>query len=213
MTSAICFSWVPRGVPVIPTRICPSPEQLIEALAADEGEVVVKPVVSAGSADTGRFDPGDPKALALGRRILGHGMPVMVQPAVPSVATEGEVSAVLFGGGLSHAFRKGPMLALGGAVIDGYQSLEKVVLTPQQDQVVRRSVDAVSRIGADQLGVSVPPLYARVDLVRTEKGDDVVLEVELNEPSFFLTLDAGAADRFAAAVRREAGAAPASGGG
>jgi glutathione synthase/RimK-type ligase-like ATP-grasp enzyme len=191
------------GVPVISTHICLSLEELLGQLATSDGEVVVKPVVSAGSADTGRFDPGDPKALALGRRILEHGMPVMVQPAIPSVATEGEVSAVLFGGGLSHAFRKGPMLALGGGVLDGYASLETVGLTSAQDQIVRKSVDAVSRIAADELGVTVPPLYVRVDLVRSEDEGDVVLEVELNEPSFFLTVDAGAADRFAAAVRRE----------
>jgi len=191
------------GVPVIPTRVATSSEQLVDFLSAGDQEVVVKPVVSAGSVDTGRFGVRDPNAAELARRILGNGTPVMVQPAVPSVATEGEVSAVLFGGRVSHAFRKGPMLALGGGVLDGYEGLEAVVLTPEQDHVVGLAVAAVDRIAGDELGVSVPFLYARVDLVRMEDGRTVVLEVELNEPSFFLGTAAGAADRFAAAVQQE----------
>lgn len=191
------------GVPVIPTRICVALEGLVRCITEAGGEVVVKPVVSAGGVDAGRFAPGDAKAVDLGRRILGRGVPVMVQPAVPSVSTEGEVSAVLFGGELSHAFRKGPMLALGGAPLDGYRGLEAVELTVEQVRVVTTAVDAVSRFAADSLGVASPPLYARVDMVRTEAGRHLVLEVELNEPSFFLPTDPGAADRFAAAVLRE----------
>ena len=95
------------------------------------------------------------------------------------------------------------MLALGGGVLDGYEGLEAVVLTPEQDHVVGLAVAAVDRIAGDELGVSVPFLYARVDLVRMEDGRTVVLEVELNEPSFFLGTAAGAADRFAAAVQQE----------
>jgi hypothetical protein len=191
------------GVPVIPTRVASSSKELIDCLSPGDQEVVVKPVVSAGSVDTGRFVASDPNATDLGRHILRNGMSVMVQPAIRSVATEGEISAVLFGGRLSHAFRKGPMLALGGERLDGYKGLEAVVLTSEQDHVVRRAMETVSRIAVDELGVSAPLLYARVDLVRLEDGRHVVLEVELNEPSFFLTVDADAAGRFAGAVQRE----------
>jgi hypothetical protein len=38
-----------------------------------------------------------------------------------------------------------------------------------------------------------------------DDGSHAVLEVELNEPSFNLSVDEGAADRFAAAVRRQVG--------
>ncbi len=190
------------GVPVIPTRIATAPD-LLEEMLDGGGEVVVKPVLSAGSLDTGRFAAHDPGALDLGRRILAAGVPVMVQPAVPSVAHEGEISAVLFSGRFSHAFRKGPMLALGGGVLDGYELLEPVSLTPAQGRLVRSTLDAVDRIATRELGVSEPPLYARVDLVRMEEGGDALLEVELNEPSFFLSTDPDAADRFAVAVQHE----------
>jgi glutathione synthase/RimK-type ligase-like ATP-grasp enzyme len=195
------------GLPVIPTRIACSSEELSDCLDV-VGEVVVKPVVSAGSLDTGRFAADDPHALQLGQRILARGAPVMVQPAVPSVAVEGEISAVLFRGRLSHSFRKGPMLALGGGGLDGYELLEPVPLTPERERLVGLAADTVHRIGVRDLGMSGPPLYARVDLVRMEDGRDVVLEVELNEPSFFLPTDPGAADRFAAAVRFEVMCSP-----
>jgi hypothetical protein len=196
------FELASAGVPVIPTRIASSHGELVESLAT-EGEVVVKPVVSAGSSDTGRFTGADTNAMELGRRILGKGTPVMVQPAVSSVSTEGEVSAVLFSGRLSHSFRKGPMLALGGGPLDGYDRLERVDLTPEQDRTVGLAVEAITEIAAEALGMREPPLYARVDLVRLDDGRDAVLEVELNEPSFFLSTDPDAADRFAMAVRRE----------
>jgi hypothetical protein len=191
------------GVPVIPTRVVTSPEGLVDCLSLGDHELVVKPVVSAGSVDTGRFAADDPNAVELGRRILRNGTPVMVQPAVASVAAEGEISAVFFGGRLSHAFRKGPMLALGGDVLDGYGGLESVSLTAGQDLVAKKTLAAVNQIASAQLGVILPLLYARVDLVRMEDNRDVVLEVELNEPSFFLSTDPHAADRFAAVVRRE----------
>ncbi len=190
------------GVPVIPTRIATAPDQL-EGLLNGAGEVVVKPVLSAGSLDTGRFAADDPKALELGRRILVPGTPVMVQPAIPSVAVEGELSAVLFRGRFSHAFRKGPMLALGGGGLDGYELIGPVSLTPEQASLVGSAVDAVVQMATHEFGEHEPPLYARVDLVRMEEGRDAVLEVELNEPSFFLSTDADAADRFAVAVHRE----------
>jgi len=187
------------GVPVIPTRIASSEEELSSVLA-ERGEHVVKPVVSAGSADTGRFAPGDPGAVALGRRVLSRGVPVMVQPSVHSVATEGEISAVLFGGTVSHSVRRGPVLALGGGVHERNDETQVFAqeLTASQEQVVEMAIGAVRRIALERLGVGAPLLYARIDLVRADHGGDLVLEVELNEPSFFLPADDRAADRFVA---------------
>jgi O-ureido-D-serine cyclo-ligase len=48
------------------------------------------------------------------------------------------------------------------------------------------------------------PLYARVDLIRDQQGDPVVLELELIEPSLFFPFSAGSAEGFAAAVMKRA---------
>jgi glutathione synthase/RimK-type ligase-like ATP-grasp enzyme len=187
------------GVPVIPTTMCPTAEEAATALGGLEGEVVVKPVVSAGSRLTGRFAVGDPAASRLALQILDEGTAVLVQPAVASVAYEGEVSTLVFGGVVSHSVRKGPLLALGGGLIGGSYSerLAPEVLTASQRDVVNAASDAVARLVIDRFVVDQPLLYARIDMVTLDDGTDVVLEVELAEPAFFLKMDPAAADRFA----------------
>ena len=54
----------------------------------------------------------------------------------------------------------------------------------------------------ERFGVAEPLLYARIDVVTLDDGTDAVLEVELAEPSFFLTTDPTAAGRFAAELLR-----------
>jgi hypothetical protein len=43
-------------------------------------------------------------------------------------------------------------------------------------------------------------LYARIDLIRDETGDFLVMELELIEPSLYLSLDSRAPGRFAASI-------------
>ena len=195
------------GVPIIPTRVARTNDELEAVLGAHREEVVVKPVISAGSMDTGRFDPDDPRAEALGRRTIAGGTPVMVQPAVSSVGTDGEVSAVVFRGEVSHSFRKGPLLALGGGLRE--QAYEEQVapeaLSAEQTSVAQSALDAVNNIASHQLRVPVPPLYARVDMVQADDGRSLILEVELNEPSFFLSTDSGAAEKFVSATLLQVG--------
>ena len=103
-------------------------------------------MVSAGSRLTGRFAAGDPAAAALADRILAGGTAVLVQPAVASVATEGEVTTLVFGGTVSHAVRKGPLLALGGGLVGGTytERLAPEELTPARRAVVEAASAAVA---------------------------------------------------------------------
>jgi hypothetical protein len=191
------------GVPVIPTSVCATPEDVGRALADRDGEVVVKPVVSAGSRLTGRFAAGDPAAAALAHEILDEGTPVLVQPAVASVAAEGEVSTLVFGGAVSHSVRKGPLLALGGGLVGGTytERLVPEALTTSRRAVVEAASEAVGRLVAERFGVVEPLLYARFDVVTP----DVVLEAELAEPAFFFEMEPLAADRFAELLARRLG--------
>jgi len=47
--------------------------------------------------------------------------------------------------------------------------------------------------------VEPQPVYVRADFVRARDGGFLLMELELIEPSLYLRMDAGAADRFAAA--------------
>jgi len=193
-----------HGVPVIPTEVCATADQVVAGLARCPTQVVVKPVVSAGSRLTGRFEASDPSARALAGEILAEGAPVLIQPAVASVATEGEVSALVFGGVVSHSVRKGPILALGGGLIGGTytERLAPEQLTSSRRTLVEAASTAISRLVAERFDVVDPLLYSRIDLVTLDDGSDVLLEAELAEPSFFLRTDPGAADRFARLLAR-----------
>jgi len=198
------------GVPVVATAVCASADDVAAALAACRGEVVVKPVVSAGSQRTGRFAAGDPAAAALAHEILGRGTGVLVQPAVASVVRDGEVSALVFGGVISHAARKGPILALGGGLVGGSYTERLVAeeLTPERRAVVEAASRAVGELVAERFGIAEPLLYARFDLVTLDDGTEAVLEAELAEPAFFFPTAPDAADRFARVLDRRLGPGP-----
>ena len=186
------------GLPVVPTVWAAEAAALPAALGRWDGDVVVKPVVSAGARDTARFAPAERSGAAVfARRILDSGRPVMVQPYLTRLDAEGETGLVYLDGVLSHAFRKGALLA-GAALGPGLYAEEEIearTATPEQ----RAVGDAVLAATDDRTGG--PPLYARVDLVPGDGGEPVLIELELTEPSLFLATGEGAAVRVAAAIR------------
>jgi hypothetical protein len=185
------------GIPVVPTAWATSVDELPAALGG-WADLVVKPTVSAGARDTARFRPDERDGAArLAARILASGRPVMVQPYLARLDDEGETGLVYLDGRYSHAFRKGALLA-GEPLGPGLYAEEEI--TPREATAAQRAVgDAVLAATADRTGGA--PLYARVDLVPGAGGEPVLIELELTEPSLFLTTDAGAAARVAAAIR------------
>ena len=185
------------GLPVVPTTWAADPGELLAALGAWDGDVVVKPVVSAGARDTARFSAAQREAAgAFARRILDSGRAVMVQPYLTRLDAEGETGLVYLDGGYSHAFGKGALLA-GEPLGPGLFAVETITArtaTPAQ----RRVGDAVLAGVCQRVGAV--PLYARVDLVPGEDGVPLVLEVELTEPSLNLPVAPDAARRLATAI-------------
>lgn len=201
------------GVPVVPTDYFDSPDPLGDALRHyGSAEVVIKPHVSAGSRHTGRFAADDPRARELAAVILAEDKLVMLQPCVPSVARSGEVSLVVFDGVVSHAFRKGPLLAAGGGLIGGSykEQIEPVHPTVAQRAIADAAGGAVEMICGDRFDIREPLLYARYDIVELADGSSALLEAELFEPSFFLDVAPEAAPRFCAAMQRRVQGAVAS---
>ncbi|WP_091463383.1 ATP-grasp domain-containing protein [Micromonospora inyonensis] len=189
------------GVPTVPTTwVAPGETGQLP----ERGEYVVKPAVSAGSLDSGRYDLGDPghRQLAADHltRLGTAGRVAMVQPYLHGVDTAGE-TALLFAGGptgpvFSHAIRKGAMLAgpdLPSEELFRTERIDPRTATGEQLAVAERTLAAVPG-GAERL------LYARVDLIPGPDGTPVLVELELTEPSLFLGPAEGAADRFADAV-------------
>jgi glutathione synthase/RimK-type ligase-like ATP-grasp enzyme len=193
------------GVPVIPTVFADSEAQVAAALRRHEADaVVVKPSVSAGSRNTGRFAAQAPGARTLARTILAEGLAVMIQPFARSVDEEGETSLVHFDGAFGHAFRKGAMLAQGGGLRGtGYrENISPASPTAAQRDVARSAELAVRRLCRERFDISDPLLYARFDLVTLDDGSAALLEAELFEPCFFLQVAPDSAQLLADAVRR-----------
>lgn len=182
------------GVPVVPTAwIDPGDTWTPPA----EGQVVVKPAVSAGGIDSGRYGP-DERDLALAhvRRLTDAGRLVMVQPYLTAVDTAGETALMYIGGTFSHAIRKGALLTGPDTGVDGLY---------REEEITPRDPSAAERDTAERVLDAIPfartdLLYARVDLIPDASGVPLLLELELTEPSLFLAQAPAAPARFAAAI-------------
>ncbi|MDM7832599.1 ATP-grasp domain-containing protein [Cellulomonas edaphi] len=197
------------GLPIVPT-IWLDPERNFDSRAIHTrfpafGDFVVKPTVSAGSRDTGRYqaDVTTSRSLAImhAKNLLGVGRRVMIQRYLGQVDTVGETGLVYFDGQFSHAVRK-------GAILDGPFRADDTELYAREEMSPREPSDAELEV-ADRVvaalpqlapGVDKPLLYARVDLIPDNDGNPVVLELELTEPSLFFTHAPGSLERFADAV-------------
>lgn len=194
-----------QDVAVVPTRFVEPDAEPLPALQAflaefaDAAEFVVKPTVSAGSADTQRYARAQEFAAAnhIGR-LLDAGRSAMLQPYLDAVDVHGETALLYFDGRFSHAIRKVALLKLNEAGLDHAQVPESIAAREADADEVRLGETVLA---AARTRIGVVPLYARVDLIRDAAGRPCLLELELAEPSLFFDRAPGAADRFIAALR------------
>ena len=182
-----------NGLPVVPTlwleQGCPDSAARLATLPWPE--VVIKPAVSIGAINTRRGQRDDPASRNHVANLLASG-DVMVQPFLPGIASEGEISLIFFGGEFSHAIRKVPQ-AGDYRVQDMYGgSVHAHAPAPEEIEL------ATSALSLTPL----PTTYARVDLVHHE-GRLLIMELELIEPELFLPAAPGAAARYAAALQAQ----------
>lgn len=123
----------------------------------------------------------------------GHG--VLVQPFIPSVESEGEVSICCIEGLFAHAVRRQTADNEWRANSRYGASIES--FTPPSHLVKR----------AENLLASLPeiPLYARVDCFFTRQKSFILSELELIEPALFLERYNNSVERFADAIESCAG--------
>jgi len=200
-----------HGLPIVPT-IWLDPERQLSARGIHTrfpafGDFVIKPTVSAGSRDTGRYDasqtPSRALAITHAKNLLGVGRHVMVQRYLKQVDTVGETSLVYVDGEFSHAVRKGP-------VLEGpYRAEDTEGVLYREEEMASREASPAERELADRVIATLPTvipqlegslLYARVDLIPDNDGSPLILEVELIEPSLFFEHAPGAVERFAQAL-------------
>ncbi len=178
------------GIPIVPTTwLEPG-----DTFTLPDHAFVVKPTVSAGSRDTAAYPAGAIEAVAHVQSLLAAGRPVMVQPYLEAVDTDGETSVLVFDGVVSHGARKAAILETGAGVRNDIDS--RAFVTPRDPSNDERAL--ALRVFSVVHGWGDELLYARVDLL----PGPVLIELEVTEPSLFLRHAPGSAQRYARAVRR-----------
>lgn len=183
-------------VPIVPTVfVKDSTNGPIADLCREQGwkRVVVKPTISAGSWKTRVFDHDDPDADDFLNAVTTD-RDAMIQPFLPSVSSVGERSVMCIAGEVTHVVVKKPRL-------DGDEESVALGSAPSEAEKALLS-RALSSLPAT-------PLYARLDLIQDERGEWLVSELELIEPSLFFLQWPDAADRFVRAVATTVASLPA----
>ena len=122
---------------------------------------------------------------------------MLLQPYLDAVdGDEAETELVFIDGELSHAMRKGPLLRLDRAPVEGLFAPEQMRRWEPAPDVVALGHDAHAFV-EQRFG---RPLYARVDVLRGGDGTPAVLELELIEPSLFLDFVPQSAQALARAI-------------
>lgn len=168
-------------IPIVPTVIG----------QADHGfaskRVVVKPSVGAGSYLTRFFEAGDSARIAAHiEEIEQSGCEALVQPYLESVESGGERSLIWVDGEITHAIVKRPRF-------DGEdESVSDAQMPSNADLAAAEPVMDL---------LTSKTLYARIDFI-VQDGKHLLSELELVEPSLFLSQHPPALDRLIDGVRK-----------
>ena len=154
-------------------------------------DIVLKPAISASSSRTERFRPGQ---IDQAQRFLDgllKDRDMMIQPYLSSVESiDGERSVIGIDGAWTHAIGKFPRF-------EG------------DDEAVSQALAVSSEEAAiaDRCLESIPEevFYIRIDLIRDDEGRMCVSEVEVIEPTLFLSQSPAALDRYVSGLVRIVG--------
>jgi glutathione synthase/RimK-type ligase-like ATP-grasp enzyme len=157
--------------------------------AFDAAEIVIKPQIGAGAANTLRLARN-----AWSEADLRDGPPAaaMLQPFLASIGVEGERSLFWFGGEFSHAICKRPAPG-------GWRANQ-----PRATRIFSDPAPSQARDVAEGARAAIPDgaFTVRIDLVRADAGDWRVIEIEAIEPYLFLAFAPEGARVFAKSLAR-----------
>lgn len=174
------------------------------------GDFVVKPAVSSGVRDVGRYSainiPQRQAAMEQVMDLLSQGRDVMIQRYEDAVDTHGERSLVFFNGLLSHSVDKNALLTTKGVheaktLEDGIRAHMATDEELRWGEEIRAILHTYVR---ERMGRDEQFLFNRVDLVPDGEGSFVVMEVALVDADLYLGVAPQALDNFADAIAMRA---------
>lgn len=181
------------GVNTIPTLWSDNPNYA-DVLAAFEHfgceRLVVKLRVSGGAIGQLIFSQDD-----MPEETWHMGHKAMIQPFLPAIQQEGELSFVFVDGAFSHAIQKTP--SKGEYRIQSLYGGQETPITPSDEDIA----SALSVLSAmPQATPYDAPLYARIDMLRADDGGLLVMEAEAIEPFLYPVQGPDLGERMADAV-------------
>lgn len=170
------------------------------------GDFVIKPAVSSGVRDLGRYAaasiPQRQAAMDHVMDLLAHGRDVMIQRYQDTVDEHGERSLIFFNGLLSHAVDKNALLTTRGMhatkVLE--DSLRVHSTTDEELRWGEQIRTALHTYVRERMGRDEQFLFNRVDLVPDGEGSFVVMEVSLVDADLYLGVAPQALENFADAI-------------
>ena len=198
------------GLPVVPSVIHPrhsalSWDEASQGLASDD--LVIKPTVSGAAKDTYRVTrrhngwqlaPVHPDTIDVLWTSLLQRQDMMVQPFLPSVVADGELSLMWLGGTVTHAVKKQAKPGDFRVQDDHGGTVVPHDMTQEERAFAERAMDvAVNVMAQRHMG---EPLYARVDMVQDLDGAWAVSELEMVEPELWFRMCPDAAGVLARAI-------------
>lgn len=162
-----------KGVAVIPTLWpeAPAADDIAEAMRVfGVDDVVLKRQVGGGARAQVRYSRANMPAPG---PVMDR--PGMIQPFIPSIASEGEYSFLFVDGAFSHVLVKRPKSG-DYRIQEAYGGTSVTVDPTPEDRAAAQAVLDV---------MAPPPLYARVDMVRGSNGGLMLMELEVLEPYLY----------------------------
>jgi hypothetical protein len=176
-----------KGAKLIPTLWLDVADEAAAKTAFDTlgaDDLVFKRQVGAGAKDQHRVKRGEPIPA------MPHTM--MVQPFLPMIQTEGELSFIFIDGEFCHALIK--RAQPGDYRIQSTYGGREENITPSAEDLAA----ALAIIGT----LDEAPLYGRVDMLRGDGGELLLMELEVIEPYLYPVEGPELGERMAAGVAR-----------
>lgn len=180
-----------RGARTIPTIWNEDPDGTAILAAFDHFDcdrLVVKRQIGAGGMGQHLFARDNPPASDWR---MGH--PAMMQPFLPAIQNEGELSFVFIDGEFSHAILK--TSAAGEYRIQSLYGGKEAEFLPSETDI-----EAATAIARTMPGETA--IYARIDMLRADDGQLMVMEAEAIEPFLYPVQGPDLGKRLAAAIAK-----------
>jgi glutathione synthase/RimK-type ligase-like ATP-grasp enzyme len=182
------------GVAILPTIWLPTFDSTAIENAFtyfNVSEIIIKPLVSANADFTYRLSKEEFRKKEHAIRAELDTREIMVQGFEKTILDKGEFSLFYFDGEYSHAINKMPTNGDFRVQEEHGGQLQSVEPSAAMFSLAQQTLKALPD----------KALYARIDMLETEKGL-AIIEVELIEPSLYFNMDKVSSERFADAISK-----------